>query len=148
MRRIIANGGIQSQATLRTHLMKNGFEVTQATLSRDLKQLKVGKVLTGDGSYTYALPESEIEAKSDFIDDLLRGWLSIEFSANLGVVKTWPGHADSVAIALDNLDLPELLGTVAGDDTIILVLNEGATKEVLMKKLNEHAPRTIAEGEI
>ena len=70
----------------------------------------------------------------------MRGWLSIEFSGNIGVIKTLPGHANSVAIALDNLYLDEVLGTVAGDDTILAVLREAADSSAFLQHLAERVP--------
>ena len=118
IRRLIAGKRIESQEELRTLLENEGFDVTQATLSRDLKYLQVDRVSAGREGYYYALREQEIES------DLIRGWISIDFSGNLGVIKTLPGHADSVAIAIDTFEFESVLGTVAGDDTIIVVLRD------------------------
>ena len=116
IRLLIAGRKIESQEELRALLENEGFDVTQATLSRDLKYLQVDRVSAGGDGYYYALREQEIES------DLIRGWVSIDFSGNLGVIKTLPGHADSVAIAIDTFEFETVLGTVAGDDTIIVVL--------------------------
>ena len=128
IRRLIAGKRIESQEDLRALLEIEGFDVTQATLSRDLKYLQVDRVSAGGDGYYYALREQEIES------DLIRGWISIDFSGNLGVIKTLPGHADSVAIAIDTFEFETVLGTVAGDDTIIVVLksaeSEGFAKEL------------------
>ena len=114
---------IDSQEMLLELLTREGYNVTQATLSRDLKMLKVGKISDGWSGYYYALPENELisESEKSYIQDVRRGVLSIEFSRNIGVIKTRQGHADSVALALDILAIPEILGTVAGDDTIFVI---------------------------
>ena len=119
------------------HLEEDGVSVTQATLSRDLKVLKVGKVPDSGGGYYYVLSETEGESVQGYIEDFKRGYLSLAFSNNLGVIKTLAGHADTVAIALDKLDLPEILGTIAGDDTILLIIREGEAKNTLIDAL-EH----------
>ena len=145
--RRIRGSRVSNQEDLLAGLQKEGFSVTQATLSRDLKSLRVGKIYDGTSGYYYAIPSDEQvkESVKQYTQDLLRGWLSIQFSGNLGVVKTLAGHADSVAIALDNLDLTGLLGTVAGDDTVILVLEEGAAGIDLAADLEKKVPE-VGEG--
>ena len=120
---------IDSQEMLLDLLVKESFNVTQATLSRDLKMLKVGKISDGWSGYYYALPDNDLisESEKSYIQDVRRGVLSIEFSGNIGVIKTRQGHADSVALALDVLSIPEILGSVAGDDTIFVILREDMT---------------------
>lgn len=142
LKNIIKNNRINSQETLLDMLKEQGFTVTQATLSRDLKALKVGKVSDGWKSYYYALPEKDLisELETSYIQDVRRGIISIEFSGNMGVIKTRPGHANSVAFALDVLSLPEILGCIAGDDTILIVLREGMTKEDLLESFNTRIP--------
>lgn len=139
---LIKNNKIDNQDALLEMLRQEGFSVTQATLSRDLKMLKVGKISDGWSGYYYALPEKDLisESEKSYIQDVRRGILSIEFSGNFGVVKTRPGHANSVGIALDILALPEILGTLAGDDTIFLILREGMTKEDLLESFKVRIP--------
>ncbi len=133
---------IDSQDMLLELLVKEGYTVTQATLSRDLKMLKVGKISDGWSGYYYALPDNDLisESEKSYIQDVRRGVLSIEFSNNIGVIKTRQGHADSVALALDILSIPEILGTVAGDDTIFIILREGMTKEDLLESFKVRIP--------
>ena len=123
-------------------LIREGYNVTQATLSRDLKMLKVGKISDGWSGYYYSLPESDLvsESEKSYIQDVRRGILSIEFSGNFGVIKTRPGHANSVCFALDVLNLPEILGSLAGDDTIFVILREGMTKEDLLESFQTRIP--------
>lgn len=134
---IIRKNRIGSQEELLECLAENGFSVTQATLSRDLKFLKVGKVPDTGGGFFYRLPRAESmkETKEGFYRDLRRGSISIAFSGNLAVLHTMPGHANSAAFALDNLEFDEILGTIAGDDTILLILKEGVQKERLADSL-------------
>jgi len=135
VKKAIAQHGVSSQDELLALLTHDGFEVTQATLSRDLKALRVGKVIAPDGTYAYALPEEEDRSHEDWIRDFQRGYLTMEASANLVVVKTLIGHAQSTALALDNFEIPEVLGTVAGDDTILIILRQGADFGALQRSL-------------
>lgn len=142
IKRQIQEHRVSSQEDLLSFLHNQGFDVTQATLSRDMKMLQVRKTYDGFSGYFYTMPdEGHIkEPHKNYTQDLLRGWISIQFSGNLGVVRTLPGHADSVAIALDNMALDGLLGTVAGDDTIILVLEEGIDRSKFTADLKQKAP--------
>ncbi len=139
---LIKKNKIDNQDTLLNLLKDEGFDVTQATLSRDLKALKVGKISDGWSGYYYSLPEHDLVAESEksYIQDVRRGVVSIEFSGNVGVVKTRSGHANSVALALETLSLPEILGTLAGDDTVLIVLREGVTKEDLLESFKSRIP--------
>ncbi len=142
IKELMKTNRIDSQEMLLELLTREGYNVTQATLSRDLKMLKVGKISDGWSGYYYALPENELisESEKSYIQDVRRGVLSIEFSRNIGVIKTRQGHADSVALALDILAIPEILGTVAGDDTIFVILREGMTKEDLTESFKTRIP--------
>jgi transcriptional regulator of arginine metabolism len=142
IRRIIRNNRIASQETLLGFLEEEGFAVTQATLSRDLKLLKVGKVSEGTNGYYYTLPgeDERRESEKSFIQDFQRGYVSLEFSGNIGVVRTLTGHANSVALALDNLNFEEILGTVAGDDTVFIVMRAGVQPETIVAKLRKKVP--------
>ena len=139
---LIKNNTIESQDELLALLLKEGYEVTQATLSRDLKLLKVGKVPDGKQGYMYALPgdEENGETEAIYIQDFLRGYLSIDYSGNIVVIKTFPGHANTVCNALDNLNMSEILGTVAGDNCMFACLREGVTGEQFMAKLKKYIP--------
>lgn len=135
VKRAIAHHGVANQEELLALLTQDGFEVTQATLSRDLKALRVGKVSAADGSYRYALPEESDRSQDELIRDFQRGYLSMESSGNLVVLKTLPGHAQATAWALDNLEMADILGTVAGDDTILIILRQGSSFETLQRSL-------------
>jgi len=142
IRRIIKNNRISSQETLLGFLQSEGYTVTQATLSRDLKLLKVGKVSEGTSGYYYTLPgeDDRRESERSYIQDFQRGYVSLEFSGNIGVVRTLTGHANSVALALDNLNMEETLGTIAGDDTVLIILREGVKADDFIDKLREKIP--------
>jgi transcriptional regulator of arginine metabolism len=142
IRKLIKNHRVESQETLLSYLQKEGYEVTQATLSRDLKMLKVGKVSDGNAGYFYTLPSDEENQESEQIykRDFLRGYVSIDWSGNIIVIKTFPGHANTVSDALDNLNLEDLLGTVAGDNCLFACIKEGVSGEDFVKKLKTKIP--------
>jgi transcriptional regulator of arginine metabolism len=143
VRKLIKTYRIESQEALLGHLQKEGYMVTQATLSRDLKLLKVGKISDGRNGYVYSLPSDEErqETERTYIHDFLRGYISIEWSGNMVVIKTYSGHADSVALAVDNLGLDDVLGTVAGkDNTVFVCLREGITGEDFLVCMKESIP--------
>jgi transcriptional regulator of arginine metabolism len=142
IRDLIREQRIESQEKILELLKQEGYRVTQATLSRDLKYLRVGKISDGWSGYYYTLPEDEEKPEEErgYIHDVRRGILSLEFSYNIGVIKTLAGHADSVALALDKINMPEILGTVAGDDTIFVILREGMTKEDLITSFRTRIP--------
>lgn len=142
VKQLIKNNRIDNQDTLLEMLKAEGHVVTQATLSRDLKILKVSKVSDGWTGYYYSMPDEDFHSESEksYIQDVRRGIISIEFSGMIGVIKTRPGHASSVCFALDVLALPEILGTIAGDDTIFTILREGNTKEDLLESFKTRIP--------
>jgi len=141
IRRLIKNDRIESQESLLSRLEGEGLSLTQATLSRDLKLLKVGKVSDGTRS-VYTLPDEDArnETQKNYLRDVKRGWISIDFSGNIAVISTLAGHANSVALALDRLEFPEILGTVAGDDTVLLVLRENVSREQAIGALRARLP--------
>ena len=142
IKKLIKTNRIESQEELLVHLQKDGFDVTQATLSRDLKLLKVGKVSDGNSGYVYTMPSDEDRGESEqiFAQDFLRGYVSIDWSGNIVVIKTFGGHADSVSNALDCLNMDEILGTVAGENCIFVCLREGVTGEQFMAALKKRIP--------
>ncbi|MDR3161325.1 MAG: ArgR family transcriptional regulator [Spirochaetaceae bacterium] len=143
VRKLIKTYRIESQEILLGLLEKEGFIVTQATLSRDLKLLKVGKISDGRSGYVYSLPgeDERQETERTYIQDFLRGYISVEWSGNIVVIKTYSGHSDSVALAVDNLGLDDVLGTLAGrDNTVFVCLREGVSGEEFMLRMKECIP--------
>jgi transcriptional regulator of arginine metabolism len=142
IRRVIAGTAVDSQERLTALLRREGFAVTQATLSRDLKRLGIGKAPSADGGYVYVLGEDEAKPGSDaiYVQDFTRGFLSLEFSGSFGVMRTLPGHANSVASALDHLRVREILGTIAGDDTILVVPRDGVGPARVARALRGRIP--------
>ena len=137
LRMIISSQELGSQDELLDALKKEGFQLTQATLSRDLKQLKVAKAASMRGNYVYVLPNDTM-----YVREMMQvpGFLSIHFSGNMGVIKTRPGYASSIAYNIDNSHINEILGTIAGDDTIFIVIKQGVTTEEVIEALSEVVP--------
>ncbi len=145
LRLIISSQQLGSQDELLTALQKEGFRLTQATLSRDLKQLKVAKAASMSGNYVYVLPNETMYKRvstPNSIREMLKvpGFVSINFSGNMGVIKTRPGYASSIAWNIDNSDIPEILGTIAGDDTIFIVIKEGIKPQEVIDALSDVVP--------
>lgn len=139
---IISSKEIGSQEELLEDLKKEGFLLTQATLSRDLKQLKVAKAASMNGHYVYVLPNETMYKRVHKplpANEMMGtpGFQSIRFSRNIGVIRTRPGYASSIAYNIDNSDIPEILGTIAGDDTIIIVLKEGTDRKAISDCLSD-----------
>ncbi len=139
---IISSKEIGSQEELLEELKEEGFLLTQATLSRDLKQLKVAKAASMNGHYVYVLPNETMYKRVHKplpAREMMgaSGFQSIRFSRNIGVIRTRPGYASSIAYNIDNSDIPEILGTIAGDDTIIIVLKEGTDRKAISDCLND-----------
>jgi transcriptional regulator of arginine metabolism len=143
VRGIIKSHRIDSQETLLQLLQEAGYTVTQATLSRDLKFLKVGKVSDGHSGYYYTVPSDEERRESErhYIQDFLRGYVSIDWNTSLAVVRTFSGHSDSVALAIDNMGLEEVLGTISGRDNMVFIaLREGSNGEDLVAAMKKKIP--------
>jgi Arginine repressor len=138
---IVSSQQVGSQEELLGILKNEGFELTQATLSRDLKQLKVAKAASVTGKYVYVLPNDIMYvrnvANTNASEMLMTsGFISIQFSGNLAVIKTKPGYASSMAYDIDIHNYTQVLGTIAGDDTILLVLKEGTPPAQICKLLS------------
>jgi transcriptional regulator of arginine metabolism len=143
IKKLIKTYRIESQEALLGYLQKEGYEVTQATLSRDLKLLKVGKVSDGHNGYVYTLPgeDERQESEQTLVQDFLRGYISIEYSGNTVVIKTYSGHADVVAASLDAMAFDEIIGTIAGGDNCVFAcLREGVSGDQFMDTLKLKMP--------
>lgn len=136
---ILRRSAIESQSDLARQLERRGESVTQATLSRDLEELGAVKVRTADGSVVYRVPDEPPEA-TGWLERMLREFLlEVDTSGNLCVLKTPPGGANAVARALDNASVPDVLATIAGDDTILVVAKEGSTGKAVARRLRSLA---------
>jgi len=144
IRRLIGSRNISSQEELMKLLGKQGHELTQATLSRDLKYLKVAKMPDDMAGYVYILPDKDrVMENPDFQDPRYNGLVSIEFAQGMAVLKTLPGHAGSIAYTMDSLDLYEIAGTIAGDDTILIIPRDGVSRTDLVNLLKMRMPGLI-----
>jgi transcriptional regulator of arginine metabolism len=142
VRMILSEKEIGSQEELLVELRKVGHNVTQATLSRDMKKMKVTKQPTSLGGYCYKLPETSIVRRSPVpqtISEMMNGtgFLTLRVSGNIAVVRTKPGYASSIAYHIDTANIAGILGTIAGDDTIFLALDEAGDKETTVRRLGE-----------
>lgn len=143
IREIIQNQVIETQEELAEALLREGIEVTQATISRDIKEMMLIKVPDDNGRYRYAVSpeEAALLAKSRYAPLFQGAVTNINYSGNLLVIQTMPGAAQAVAFVLDNTVIDAVIGTIAGDDTILVVLAEGtdaaAAKERLFELLRE-----------
>ena len=146
IRRMIGSRNISSQEELMKLLEKQGFELTQATLSRDLKYLKVAKMPDDKAGYVYILPDKEQTVEeTDLSVPGFNGLISINFAQGMAILRTLPGHASSIAYTMDNLDAYEIAGTIAGDDTILLIPRDGVTRSDLVNLLKVRMPGLIRE---
>lgn len=129
---LIKHNVIETQEELAEALGHHGIPVTQATVSRDIKELQLNKVPSGDGRYRYALPEEVPTGSWDKRRRIFReSVLDVDLSGNIIVVKSLPGTAPGVGSAIDHLGWPEMIGSVAGDDTVLVVIKPtSATEEV------------------
>jgi len=144
IRKLVSQNRITNQEDLLAMLQKEGFHLTQATLSRDMKNLQIAKTPGQDGKYSYVLsrslgntPANERVDAENFLAD---GFLNIEFSGNMAVIRTKPAYASSIASIIDRVNSFEILGTIAGDDTIFLVLREGVEASDVVVLLENTMP--------
>lgn len=120
---LVDHNEIETQEELAIKLIAEGFKVTQATVSRDIKELRLIKVLTKSGRYKYASIQQQDAGITDrFIKIFKDSLINIDFAGNMVVIKTLPGAAQAAAAALDALDMNEIVGSLAGDDTIFIVV--------------------------
>ena len=145
LRMLFSSQELCSQEDVLRALRIEGFNVTQATLSRDMKQLKVAKAAMANGKYIYVLPTEtlykRVQKPMTAREMLLSsGFVSITFSRNMGVIRTRPGYASSIAYNIDNARIKTILGTIAGDDTIFIVLAEDAEHSEVIDALSYVIP--------
>ncbi|MCF8334988.1 MAG: ArgR family transcriptional regulator [Bacteroidales bacterium] len=140
VRSLIREKNITSQEELLDHIKERGVHTTQATLSRDLKYLKATKKYDGTAKeYVYVLPENKSTSGQE-IRFAMDEFISLDFSGNIAVIKTSSGFANAIAIYIDRIYFEEVVGTVAGDDTILIVLREGVSYKDFVGSLLEHIP--------
>ena len=136
---IVRSKPIQTQEDLSTELAREGMSVTQATISRDIKELRLIKAPVGDGSYRYTVPvDRNIEDINRRIERVFReAVISVEDSDNIVVIKTLEGAAQAVGAIVDDLDWPEVVGSLAGDDTIFVVVKPADKALEIMARFNK-----------
>ena len=134
---LVRKHDVETQDALAELLIEEGYEVTQATISRDIKQLRLTKSATPDGRYVYAVSDVEdYENSTGKALGILRDTLKqLDVAQNLVVLKTYPGMAQAAAAALDSLNYKEIVGSIAGDDTVMLILRDNRSANEFMEKL-------------
>ena len=132
---LVNNQDINTQEELMENLQKQGFKVTQATVSRDIKELRIFKALGKDGKYRYSTGGRNALDKTRGFESLFASSVEeVDSAENIVVIKTMTGMAQAVCMSLDNIDFENIVGTIAGDDTIfVLCRNLKATEEMLNK---------------
>lgn len=136
---LIGNKHINTQEELQAELSKNGFQVTQATVSRDIKELRLIKSLSNDGSYHYTTHQKERGSDLSFkfhaiFSESVRG---VDYAQNLVIVKCYTGMANAACAALDSIHWDGVVGTIAGDDTILVVMRNESFAEKIIEDLNK-----------
>lgn len=135
IREIITNRVIETQEDLVEALKAEGYDVTQATVSRDIKELHLVKVPTEGGRYKYSLPaDRRFDPLQKLRRTLTDSLVGVDHSGNFIVMKTLPGNAHAVAALLDHLEWKEVLGTIAGDDTILIICRKEAHAPTLVDR--------------
>ncbi|MDF2565197.1 MAG: transcriptional regulator, ArgR family [Massilibacillus sp.] len=137
IKEIIENTVVETQEELAESLRKQNIEVTQATVSRDIKELMLIKIPTGDGRYRYAYPleKNIVFSKNRMARMFQDSVIGLNYSENIIVIKTLPGTANAVASTLDYAKWPEIIGTVAGDDNILVVIKPIEAVPQILRKL-------------
>lgn len=133
---------IETQEELAELLNQSGYRVTQATISRDIRELKLSKINSHDGKQRYVAMSARDKGMNDKLGRVLKeGYISSSEASHMVIVKTVSGMAMAVAAALDAMDLPGFAGCIAGDDTIMCALRQDADVDALMNKINKTVNR-------
>ena len=134
---LIGKYDIETQEELAEHLHREGFKVTQATVSRDIRELKLSKVSAGEGKQKYALRTGGTLFSEKYMRIFRDAFVSADIAQNLLVVKTVSGMAMAVGASLDSIGIHEIVGCIAGDDTVLVVLRTSEDARFMMDKLQE-----------
>ena len=135
---LIRNNNIETQEELQAYLVKDGFAVTQATVSRDIREMKLTKIATNDGKQKYASLKDNAEDLSEkYVRVLKDGFVSMDMAQNILVIKTVSGMAGAVCASIDAMHIHEIVGSIAGDDTIMCAIRTTEDTIALMKKLRK-----------
>ena len=135
---LIQEENIETQEELADRLSKEGYVVTQATVSRDIRELKLGKIPSSNGKQKYAvLTQDDAHLADKYIRVLRNGFVSMDNAQNILVIKTVAGMAMAVAAAVDAMKLKEIVGSIAGDDTIMVAIRTTQETQIVMEKIRE-----------
>lgn len=135
---LISKYDIETQEELAAYLRKEGFDVTQATVSRDIRELHLSKISSGNGRQKYIILQNDTTKMGDkYIRVLRDGYASMGMAQNILVIKTVQGMAMAVAAALDAMRFPEIVGCIAGDDTIFAAVKSVEDTRAVMQKIEE-----------
>ncbi|AMM97838.1 transcriptional regulator AhrC/ArgR [Bacillus pumilus] len=138
IREIIASQEIETQDELVDILKADGYNITQATVSRDIKELHLVKVPTNNGTYKYSLPaDQRFNPLSKLKRSLMDAFIKMDAASHLIVLKTMPGNAQAIGALMDNLDWEEIMGTICGDDTILIICRTPDDTEIVSSKILE-----------
>ena len=138
IKEIIAGHGIETQEDLLNHLREAGFDVTQATVSRDIKELRLIKATDDNGLYRYMSPRSDGDTSGvNYNDIFVKAAKTVDYAVNNVVVKCHTGMAQAACAALDCMNWSMIVGTLAGDDTIFIITRSEEQAQVLTKELNQ-----------
>ncbi len=122
---LIAERDIETQEQLLSALQENGFRSTQATISRDIKELRIVKELSASGAYRYTVSQNESASLFSRLNNIFRECvIKLDFAQNIVVIKTLPATANAACSAVDSMDTPYVVGTIAGDDTAIIIMRD------------------------
>ena len=136
---LVEKFNIETQEELADRLTEAGYQVTQATISRDIRELKLTKVQTPDGHQKYAVLRGQQEGIYEkYVHVLQNGFLAMDYAQNILVIKTISGMAMAVAAALDHLDLPEMVGCIAGDDTVMCAIRSNEDTLGVMNRITRY----------
>lgn len=139
IRELVQHNRVASQEQLRELLVKHGFDVTQATLSRDIRELRLIKIPDADGGTHYTLPPETWDQRPAIARLLPTLYVGAEGTGNLIIVRTLAGGAQAVAEALDWEEWPEVMGTLGGDDSILIVLRDPTSLNAVLNRLEDLA---------
>ena len=137
---LIGQHSIDKQEELLAHLRRSGFEVTQATVSRDIRELGLVKVATGDGHYRYVAASGagkSAHSPSRFETIFRESVLKADFAGHFVLVKCYTGMANAAAFALDTMKISEIVGTIAGDDNVLIILRDNESAENFFEQTKE-----------
>ena len=135
---LIQKNDVETQEELSAYLEKEGFQVTQATVSRDIRELKLTKISTDNGRQKYAVStDADSNMMEKYARVLREGFLSVDAAENIVVIKTMPGLASAACAAIDGMEIGDLVGSLAGDDTALLIMRDTEKAEAFCDEIHK-----------